>query len=96
MDWDVNLLLLKVIYTYLPAPLFLYPPSPFPPPSQSNPPDLEWFPRLRCMSLQTLDDIELEQNEMREVKDQLARNSSLVNALSQQLEDLREKVISVQ
>jgi len=48
------------------------------------------------MSLQTPDDIEPEQDEMREVKDQLARNSSLVNALSQQLEDLREKVISVQ
>jgi len=45
------------------------------------------------MSLQTPDDVETEQNEMKEMNDRLASTSSLVKGLSQQLEDLREKVI---
>ena len=84
---------ISTTFSFLSPPCLLPPPCPLPPPPQGNPPDLEWFPRLRCMSLQTPDDVETEQNEMKEIKDQLASNSSLVKGLSQQLEDLRDKVI---
>ena len=60
---------------------------------QSKPPDLEWFPRLRCMSLHSSDDTEPEQNEMKDLYEQLAETTSLVKTLSQQLGDLRDKVV---
>ena len=61
-------------------------------PRQSKPPDLEWFPRLRCMSLHSADDTEPEQNEIKDLREQLAETTSLVKTLSQQLGDLRDKV----
>ena len=58
---------------------------------QNKPADLEWFPRLRCMSLNT-EEVEQEQNEMKELQRQLKETTSLVKNLSSQLNDLREKV----
>jgi len=61
--------------------------------TSSKPPDLEWFPRLRCMSLHSADDTEPEQNEIKDLREQLAETTSLVKTLSQQLGDLRDKMI---
>ena len=46
------------------------------------------------MSLRSSDDTEPEQNEMKDLYDQLAETTSLVKTLSQQLGDLRDKVVS--
>ena len=46
------------------------------------------------MSLRSSDDTEPEQNEMKDLHDQLAETTSLVKTLSQQLGDLRDKVVS--
>ena len=59
---------------------------------QTTPPDLEWFPRLRCMSLNTEETENTEQNEMRELRDQLDQTKNVVKQLSVQLSDLRDKV----
>ena len=59
--------------------------------TQGRTPDLEWFPRLRCMSLNT-EEAEPEQNEMKDLQRQLKDTTSLVKTLSFQLSDLREKV----
>ena len=58
---------------------------------QQKTPDLEWFPRLRCMSLDT-DEVEQEQNEMKDLQRQLRDTTLFVKTLSTQLNDLREKV----
>ena len=52
---------------------------------------LEWFPRLRCMSLDS-DEPEQEQNEIKDLQMQLSETTSLVKTLSQQLGELRDKV----
>ena len=44
------------------------------------------------MSLHSADDTEPEQNEMKDLHDQLAETTALVKMLSQQLGDLRDKV----
>ena len=62
---------------------------------QNKPPDLEWFPRLRCMSLNT-EEVDQEQNEMKDLQRQLRDTTQLVRNLSSQLNELREKVNSVE
>ena len=52
---------------------------------------LEWFPRLRCMSLDS-DEPEQEQNEIKDLQMQLSETTSLVKTLSHQLGELRDKV----
>ena len=44
------------------------------------------------MSLHSADDTEPEQNEIKDLREQLAETTSLVKTLSQQLGDLRDKV----
>ena len=46
------------------------------------------------MSLRSSDEAEPEQNKMKNLYDQLAKTTSLVKTLSQQLGDLRDKVVS--
>ena len=45
------------------------------------------------MSLRSSDDAEPEQNKMKDLYEQLAETTSLVKTLSQQLGDLRDKVV---
>ncbi len=59
--------------------------------SKSKSVNLEWFPRLRCMSLD-MEEPEQEQNEMKDLMGQLEGTNSLVKHLSTQLAELREKV----
>ena len=54
-------------------------------------PNLDWFPRLRCMSLVS-DEPEQEQNEMKDLQFQLSETTNLVKTLSHQLKELRDKV----
>ena len=58
---------------------------------QSDSPDLEWFPRLQCMSLRS-EEAEPEQNEMKELQQQLQDTTALVRTLSKQLGELRDNV----
>ncbi|XP_065845559.1 inositol 1,4,5-trisphosphate-gated calcium channel ITPR1-like isoform X2 [Oscarella lobularis] len=53
--------------------------------------NLDWFPRLRCMSL-TIEDNESEQNELQILRQQLEKTNSLVDQLSAQLKDLQTKM----
>ena len=53
--------------------------------------DLEWFPRMRAMSL-AMDEGESEQNEMRNLQEKLESTTRLVYTLSQQLNELKEQV----
>lgn len=53
--------------------------------------NLDWFPRMRAMSL-AADDGEGEQNELRNLQQQLESTNKLVMALSQQLAELKEQV----
>jgi hypothetical protein len=53
--------------------------------------NLDWFPRMRAMSL-AADDGEGEQNEMRSLQQQLSATNKLVENLSQQLNDLKDQV----
>ena len=46
-----------------------------------------------CLFTQASDDTEPEQNEMKDIYEQLAETTSLVKTLSQQLGDLRDKVV---
>ena len=55
---------------------------------------MEWFPRMRAMSL-AAEDSEGEQNEMRVLQSQLEATTSLVLRLSAQLADLKEQVSSL-
>lgn len=57
----------------------------------SKPPDLEWFPRLRCMSL-TTEVEEQEQNEIKDLQEQLVQTAALVKTVSLQLATLRDKM----
>ena len=59
---------------------------------QTSPPDVEWFPRLRCMSLNTEEAENTEQNEMKELRDQLNDTNQVVKQLSSQLSELRDRV----
>ena len=81
---------------FSPSPVLPSPPPsslpPSPPTNQTSPPDLEWFPRLRCMSLNIEEAENTEQNEMRELRDQLEETKFVVKQLSSQLSDLRDKV----
>ena len=61
----------------------------------SQVPDLEWFPRLRCMSLDTEDGPDQEQNEMKDLQKNLAATTSIVRTLSLQLNELKDKVHGV-
>lgn len=54
--------------------------------------NLEWFPRLRCMSL-SMHETESEQNEMRNLHVQLESTNHLVHVLSKQLSELREQMM---
>jgi len=53
--------------------------------------DLEWFPRMRAMSL-AMDEGESEQNEMRSLQEKLESTTRLVFTLSQQLSELKEQM----
>ncbi len=53
--------------------------------------NLEWFPRMRAMSL-TAEDAEGEQNELRNLQQQLEITNKLVQGLSGQLAELKEQV----
>jgi hypothetical protein len=53
--------------------------------------DLEWFPHLRSMSLSE-EDGEIEQNDLRMLKEQLSSTCELVKQLSDQLKDLKSKM----
>ncbi|XP_078369527.1 inositol 1,4,5-trisphosphate receptor-like isoform X2 [Oculina patagonica] len=53
--------------------------------------DLEWFPRMRAMSL-AIDEGESEQNEMRSLQEKLESTTRLVFTLSQQLAELKEQM----
>ncbi len=59
--------------------------------TQRDSPNLEWFPRLQCMSLRT-EEAEPEQNEMKDLQQQLKETTSIVRILSQQLGELRDRV----
>lgn len=54
--------------------------------------NLEWFPRMRAMSLISTEDSESEQNEMRQLNDKLEQTNKLVAILTQQLHQLSEQV----
>ncbi len=58
---------------------------------QRDPPDREWFPRLQCMSLNT-EEVEPEQNEMKDLQQQLRETTAIVRVLSHQLGELRDRV----
>ena len=62
---------------------------------QGKIPDLEWFPRLRCMSLDTEDSPEQEQNEIKELQRNLVATNAIVKTLSLQLNELKDKVGSL-
>jgi hypothetical protein len=53
--------------------------------------NLDWFPRMRAMSL-TADDGEGEQNELRNLQQQLESTNKLVQTLSSQLAELKDQV----
>ena len=53
--------------------------------------NLDWFPRMRAMSL-AADDGEGEQNELRNLQQQLESTNKLVQTLSSQLAELKEQV----
>ena len=53
--------------------------------------NLDWFPRMRAMSL-AADDGEGEQNELRNLQQQLESTNKLVQTLSSQLSELKEQV----
>ena len=53
--------------------------------------NLDWFPRMRAMSL-TAEEGEGEQNELRNLQQQLESTTSLVQVLSLQLTELKEQV----
>lgn len=54
--------------------------------------NLDWFPRLRAMSL-AADDGEGEQNEFRTLQSQLEVTQKLIATLSQQLFELKDQVL---
>jgi len=54
--------------------------------------DLEWFPRLRCMSLDMEDGPEQEQNEMKELQKNLAQTQVVIKTLASQLSELKDRV----
>lgn len=54
--------------------------------------NLDWFPRMRAMSLISTEDSESEQNEMRLLSEKLEQTNKLVVTLSQQLKDVIEQV----
>ena len=54
--------------------------------------NLEWFPRMRAMSL-AAEDGDGEQNELRTLHVQLNSTNELVQLLSQQLYELKEQVM---
>ena len=56
--------------------------------------NLEWFPRLRAISL-AAEGEESEQNELRTLQVQLEDTQSLVRTLSRQLTELRDQVSSI-
>ncbi|KAK2174947.1 hypothetical protein NP493_759g01031 [Ridgeia piscesae] len=53
--------------------------------------NLDWFPRMRAMSL-AVDDTESEQNELRNLQCQLETTNNLVQTLSTQLAELKEQM----
>ncbi|XP_062520444.1 inositol 1,4,5-trisphosphate receptor type 2-like [Corticium candelabrum] len=53
--------------------------------------NLEWFPRMQCMSLSE-EDGETEQNDLRLLREQLKSTNALVEQLSDQLKDLKAKM----
>jgi hypothetical protein len=59
--------------------------------------NLEWFPRLRAISLAAAEqnNEEAEQSEMRSLQVQLEATQSLVATLSRQLAELRDQVTTI-
>jgi len=55
---------------------------------------LDWFPRMRAMSL-THDDADGEQNDIRVLQGQLETTNRIVKELSLQLSELKDQVIPV-
>jgi inositol 1,4,5-triphosphate receptor type 1 len=53
--------------------------------------NLEWFPRMRAMSLISAEETDSEQNEIRMLSEKLDLNTRLVGALTQQLQELKEQ-----
>lgn len=53
--------------------------------------NLDWFPRMRAMSLVSSDS-EGEQNELRNLQEKLESTMKLVSNLSNQLSELKEQV----
>lgn len=53
--------------------------------------NLEWFPRMRAMSLQA-EEGEGEQNELRNLQAQLDSANTLIKNLSKQLSELKDQV----
>lgn len=53
---------------------------------------MEWFPRMRAMSLVSSEG-DSEQNEMRSLQDKLDSTVTLVSQLSGQLAELKEQVL---
>lgn len=74
-------------FTFLAA--FIYFSHPISPPQEKN---LEWFPRMRAMSLVSSEG-DSEQNEMRSLQDKLDSTVTLVSQLSGQLAELKEQVL---
>ncbi|EDV24936.1 uncharacterized protein TRIADDRAFT_56365 [Trichoplax adhaerens] len=54
--------------------------------------DLDWFPRMRAMSL-SVEEIDSEQNELRNLQNQLEATNTLVLNLSQQLNELKDQMM---
>ena len=75
MHWYMLIFIVTLFYSY----------------TQSKSVNLEWFPRLRCMSLD-MEEPEQEQNEMKDLQVHLEETNSLVKHLSTQLSELRDKV----
>lgn len=55
---------------------------------------LEWFPRLRALSLDKLDRND-EENDVNYLKNRLEETNNLIINLSKQLEDIKESVIKL-
>jgi inositol 1,4,5-triphosphate receptor type 1 len=53
--------------------------------------NLDWFPRMRAMSL-AADDGESEQNEVRNLQQELIRTNTTIQELSRQLTELKEQM----
>ena len=63
--------------------------------SQFKAKNLDWFPRMRAMSLAADDSEDEQKNEFRIWQQQLIKNTALVEMLSKQLSELKEQVMHI-